>query len=109
MSVLAPSTAVVADGVARVVRRAGLGRGSVTHGAQRGRGGEAEYGKELRNLNSFDDEGRDRGADDSIWHDAVPEIFQIETLRQAAAAPRVPPSSSSLVEVTVMTRWSGVP
>ena len=74
MSVLAPSTAVVADGVPCVVRRAGVGRGSVTHGAQRGRGGEAEYGKELRHLHSFDDEGRDRGADDLIWHDAVSEI-----------------------------------
>ena len=94
MSVLAPSTAVVADGVPCVVRRAGLGRDSVTHGAQRGRGGEAEYGKELRHLHSFDDEGRDRGADDLIWHDAVSEILQTETLRQAAAAPRVPPSSS---------------
>ena len=50
MPVLAPSTAVVADGVPCVVRRAGLGRDSVTHGAQRGRGGEAEYGKELRHL-----------------------------------------------------------
>ena len=94
MSVLAPSTAVVADGVPCVVRRAGLGRGSVTHGAQRGRGGEAEYGKELRHLRSFDDEGRDRGADDVIWHDAVSEILQTGTLRQAAAAPRVPPSCS---------------
>ena len=35
MNVLAPSNVAVADGVARVVRRAGLGRGSVTRCANR--------------------------------------------------------------------------